>query len=131
MVHQIKKSKLKTGKGIHKYSYDGFSRALNKKREVVAWVGSLTWVEGEKPKIAKGIKEFSISFWIEPSDKDEDAYSEEITIHATDLEALKTALGYYSSYAREWGDYRGIIDALKNKNATIHEVKTKYKEVEY
>jgi len=126
MVHKRLKTKKKSPKGVHKYSYDGFSRALNKKGEVVAWVGTLTWVEGKEPKIAKGIKKFSISFWVEPQE-----FPEEITVHAKDLEALKTALGYYSSYSREWGDYRGIIEAIDNKNATIHEVKTKYKEVEY
>jgi hypothetical protein len=111
-----------------KYIYDGFSRATNKKGQVVGYVGTLTWT-GKKPKIAKGMKEYLISFWIER--RGEEPYVEDISVHAVDLEAMKTALGFYSSYSREWGDYRGIIEAIENKTANITIRHTTLKDVDY
>ena len=131
MVHKRVKSAKKVGmRGIHKYNYDGFSRATNKKGELVGYVGTLTWVEGEKLKEAKGDwKTFQVSMGI--VEENEVVDFQTLTGRALNLEAFKTAMGYYSDYAREWGDYRGFIKAIDDKEPTIHEVKTKYKEVEY
>jgi hypothetical protein len=128
MVHKKLSKKSKPLKrGIHKYNYDGFSKAFNKKGEVVAWVGTFTY-SGKEPKFAENIKEYIISFWVGEVDE---GHIEEMTVHATDLDALKTALGYYSDYAREWGDYRGIIKGMDDKTVTIHELKRDYKKVGY
>jgi hypothetical protein len=117
---------------VPKYSYNGFSRAMNKKGQIVGYVGTLTWT-GKKPVVAPKMKTYLISYWIEPTpEQEKQGYESElvdVTVHAIDVDAMKAALGFYSDYSREWGDYGGFIKAIEDGIANISIVKTTYKDV--
>lgn len=115
----------------------GFGRAYDSKGRIVAYVGTLTWPADEKPEIAPDMKTYVISYWVEPAVSspkqrfDVEPYLEEVVVHAVDLEAMKTALGWYSKYESEWGDYAGVVERLKRGLADVFTRDTKMTQVDF
>jgi hypothetical protein len=102
----------------------GFGRAYDSKGRIVGYAGTLTWFGDKKPVVAPDMKTYVISYWVEPPTGRGGAlvsepYLEEVEVHAVDLEAMKTALGWYSKYEREWGDYRGVVERLEQGLADV------------
>ena len=115
--------------GRSKYSCGaGFGRAYDAKGRLVGYVGTLTWFGDKKPDVAPDMKTYVISYLVEQEGK---AYPEEITVHAVDLEAMKTALGWYSKYEREWGDYAGVVERLEKGLADVFIRYTKMTKVDF
>ena len=50
----------------------------------------------------------------------------EVEVWAKNPKLALEAIGYYSDYQKEWGDFRGVIEAINNDNCQLFQKIVKY-----
>ncbi len=85
-----------------------------KTKKIVGYMKGSTFASKSINAIDDAIQEFAIL--ADPAIFGDDAFIG----HGVDLTCVLLALGIGCSYAEEWGDWRGLIEAIREKPETVY-----------